>query len=192
MLEITLDDLWPDIKKQIDDLMPLLMEKDHNMYNTMELLVTNYEMRSDSERIVASVKNVNDIYDVITGKDYIRNIGANETLEKKIIRFVNDFDMFRSMFNHKYDEVEFKKYQDQFKEKELPEGIVQTSEQLKRNEDIYNQVDDKTLMEALAKDKAKRREEIKKIFIAEEKVESDVSEEEKKKAVKSAKTQKDK
>ena len=164
MLNITLNDLWPDLKAQINKILPAVMDKDAILYDKLNTLVSKYETKYNGEEIIASVAIVNSIYDVISGRGYMDNIRASETLQKDLMKFTSDLDMFRTIMNNEYDNLLFKRHTDQFKDDVYTPGTELGSEQLKRNADIYNKEDDKVLREALAKDKEKRKEEIKKIF----------------------------
>ena len=182
MLNITLNDLWPDLKAQIDKILPAVMDKDSILYDKLNTLVSKYEAKYNGEEIIASVAIVNNIYDVISGRGYVDNIRASETLQKDLMKFTSDLDMFRTIMNNEYDKLLLEKHKEQFKDNIYEPGVELGSEQLKRNVDIYDRVDDEVLREALAKDKEKRKEEIKKIFATDKQKEEKVNKTSKKAA----------
>lgn len=172
-MEITINDLWPGLKKQMDVLVIDLMDFDPIMVRKIESVLHHYEFNVGDNQIKSIFAPINDINSMLSGKEYFKNIDATEDLKAKLDKFRVDVDMFVTILTSKYYEIEQRNFNEQLKD-ERKETVKQLSSQEKRNEHIYDEVDADTLDNAIVEDKLKRKEISNKIFAKSKNVKENV------------------
>lgn len=150
-MEITINDLWENFSKQLEDIALKLRYKDSVMVSKIESVIHHYTYQTGDNKIISSYGPLRDISNMLKDFDnYCANISAGDSLIKELSNFKTDLDMFFTIF-----QKDFYSIVNTPKEEESKRAAVvqQIDLQKERNAHIYETIPENELNETLEKDR---------------------------------------